>query len=123
MILRATNSLSRILVEDFLGPDNDPINFNPSVSADVHVAWSTAILDLLYIYVYIYVCMYVCIYICIYVCMYALMCLVSHISWQLWQNFFELAVAFSCQPILQLESLSEVKRNRILDRYVCYATI
>ena len=37
---------------------------------------------------------------------------------QLWQNFFELAVAFSCQPILQMEALSEVKRNRVLDRYV-----
>lgn len=65
VILRATNSLSRILVEDFLGPENDPVDFNPL----------------------------------------------------LWQNFFELAVAFSCQSTLQLEALSEVKRNRILDSY------
>lgn len=34
VILRATNSLSRILVEDFLGPENEPIEFNPLVSAD-----------------------------------------------------------------------------------------
>lgn len=65
VILRATNSLSQILVEDFLGPENDPVEFNPL----------------------------------------------------LWQNFFELAVAFSCQSTLQLETLSEVKRNRILDSY------
>ena len=36
---------------------------------------------------------------------------------QLWQNFFQLAVAFTCQPSLQLEVISEVKRNRIMDNY------
>ena len=36
---------------------------------------------------------------------------------QLWQNFFQLAVAFTCQLPLQLEVISEVKRNRIMDSY------
>ena len=36
---------------------------------------------------------------------------------QLWQNFFQLAVAFTCQLPLQLETTSEVKRNRIMDTY------
>lgn len=31
VILRTTNQLSRILVEDFLGPENDPLLFNPAV--------------------------------------------------------------------------------------------
>ncbi len=34
----------------------------------------------------------------------------------LWENFFQLAVAFTCQATLQLENASEVKRNRILDK-------
>ena len=38
VILRATNSLSRILVEDFLGPENDPIEFNPLVSINATVS-------------------------------------------------------------------------------------
>lgn len=36
---------------------------------------------------------------------------------QLWQNFFQLAVAFTCQTTLQLQGISEIKRNRILDRW------
>ena len=65
VILRTTSQLSQILVEDFLGPDHDPLFFNPT----------------------------------------------------LWQNFFQLAVAFTCQSNLHLESLGEIKRNRILDSY------
>ena len=40
-----------------------------------------------------------------------------HVLLQLWQNFFQLAVAFTCQLPLQLEVISEVKRNRIMDCY------
>ncbi|XP_064383161.1 dedicator of cytokinesis protein 1-like [Halichondria panicea] len=68
VILRTTNALSRILVEDFLGSgENDAVavTFNPS----------------------------------------------------LWQNFFQLAVAFTCQYPLQLEVMSEVKMNRVLTSY------
>lgn len=39
------------------------------------------------------------------------------LSLQLWQNFFQLAVAFTCQLPLQLEVISEEKRNRIMDSY------
>uniref|UniRef100_A0A3B4DDJ9 Dedicator of cytokinesis 3 n=1 Tax=Pygocentrus nattereri TaxID=42514 RepID=A0A3B4DDJ9_PYGNA len=34
-----------------------------------------------------------------------------------WNSFFSLAVLFISQPSLQLESLSQVKRKRILDKY------
>lgn len=65
VVLRTTSQLSQILVEDFLGPDHDPLFFNPT----------------------------------------------------LWENFFQLSVAFTSQHNLQLEVMSEVKRNRILDSY------
>ena len=40
---------------------------------------------------------------------------VSSSSSQLWQNFFQVAVAFMCQSNLQLEGFSEIKRKRIMD--------
>ena len=33
---------------------------------------------------------------------------------QLWQNFFQLAVAFTCQTTLQLQGISEVKRGALI---------
>ncbi|XP_062855261.1 dedicator of cytokinesis protein 3-like [Trichomycterus rosablanca] len=41
----------------------------------------------------------------------------SDFDFKLWNSFFSLAVLFISQPSLQLESLSQVKRKRILDRY------
>ena len=35
---------------------------------------------------------------------------------QLWNNYFQLAVSFIVQPCLQLENFMENKRDRILDR-------
>uniref|UniRef100_T1IUW7 Dedicator of cytokinesis protein 3 n=1 Tax=Strigamia maritima TaxID=126957 RepID=T1IUW7_STRMM len=36
---------------------------------------------------------------------------------QLWNNYFNLAVAFLTQPSLQLENFSEVKREKIIEKY------
>ncbi|KAK7862569.1 hypothetical protein R5R35_004185 [Gryllus longicercus] len=36
---------------------------------------------------------------------------------QLWSNYFNLAVTFLTQPSLQLEKFSEVKRDKILEKY------
>ncbi|XP_049341467.1 dedicator of cytokinesis protein 3-like isoform X2 [Astyanax mexicanus] len=38
-------------------------------------------------------------------------------DFKVWNSFFSLAVLFVSQPSLQLESLSQVKRKRILDKY------
>jgi len=38
-------------------------------------------------------------------------------QFQLWNNFFQLAVAFITQDSLQLETFSESKRNKILEKY------
>ncbi|XP_060738039.1 dedicator of cytokinesis protein 3-like [Tachysurus vachellii] len=38
-------------------------------------------------------------------------------DFKLWNSFFSLAVLFISQPSLQLESLSQVKRQRIMDKY------
>uniref|UniRef100_A0A3B4ENV6 Dedicator of cytokinesis 3 n=1 Tax=Pygocentrus nattereri TaxID=42514 RepID=A0A3B4ENV6_PYGNA len=38
-------------------------------------------------------------------------------DFKVWNSFFSLAVLFISQPSLQLESLSQVKRKRILDKY------
>ena len=37
---------------------------------------------------------------------------------QLWSNYFDLAVSFVTQPSLQLEQYSEAKRDSIKDRWV-----
>ncbi|XP_067684001.1 dedicator of cytokinesis protein 3-like isoform X3 [Haliotis asinina] len=36
---------------------------------------------------------------------------------QLWSNYFDLAVSFVTQPSLQLEKMSDAKRNKIKDKY------
>jgi dedicator of cytokinesis protein 3 len=36
---------------------------------------------------------------------------------QLWGSYFNLAVAFLTQPSLQLEKFSEVKREKIIEKY------
>ena len=36
---------------------------------------------------------------------------------QLWEKFFQLGVDFCCQPTLQLEGITELKRNKILNQY------
>ena len=36
---------------------------------------------------------------------------------QLWERFFKLAIDFCCQPYLQLEIMTELKKNRVLDVY------
>lgn len=36
---------------------------------------------------------------------------------QVWSNFFHCAIAFLTQPALQLETFTQTKRKRILDRY------
>ncbi|XP_046548720.1 dedicator of cytokinesis protein 3-like isoform X2 [Haliotis rubra] len=36
---------------------------------------------------------------------------------QLWSNYFDLAVSFVTQPSLQLEKISDAKRNKVKDRY------
>jgi len=41
----------------------------------------------------------------------------SDFDYQLWNNYFQLAVSFIVQPCLQLEAFMENKRDRILDRY------
>eukprot|EP00794_Sanderia_malayensis_P007122 gene7122-7926_t len=41
----------------------------------------------------------------------------NEFNYQLWNNYFQLAVAFVVQPCLQLESFMENKRDRIIDRY------
>ncbi|XP_065059429.1 dedicator of cytokinesis protein 3-like isoform X2 [Rhopilema esculentum] len=38
-------------------------------------------------------------------------------EYQLWNNYFQLAVSFIVQPCLQLETFMENKRDRIIDRY------
>lgn len=48
VILRTTNQLSRILVEDFLGPENDPLLFNPAVSCVI-----VAILNYMFVIAFI----------------------------------------------------------------------
>ncbi|XP_021925130.1 dedicator of cytokinesis protein 3 isoform X3 [Zootermopsis nevadensis] len=40
-----------------------------------------------------------------------------HFDSQLWGNYFNLAVAFLTQPSLQLEKFSEVKREKIIEKY------
>ncbi|XP_033610429.1 dedicator of cytokinesis protein 3 isoform X2 [Cryptotermes secundus] len=40
-----------------------------------------------------------------------------HFDKQLWGNYFNLAVAFLTQPSLQLEKFSEVKREKIIEKY------
>ncbi|XP_066992689.2 dedicator of cytokinesis protein 3 [Anabrus simplex] len=40
-----------------------------------------------------------------------------HFDHQLWSNYFNLAVAFLTQPSLQLEKFSEVKREKIIEKY------
>lgn len=36
---------------------------------------------------------------------------------QMWTSFFDVGVAFSNQPTLQLEAISDLKRDKILKRY------
>lgn len=38
-------------------------------------------------------------------------------KFQVWSNYFNLAVAFLTQPSLQLEKFSEVKRENIISKY------
>nr|CAD7460974.1 unnamed protein product [Timema tahoe] len=40
-----------------------------------------------------------------------------HFDNQLWSNYFNLAVAYLTQPSLQLEKFSEVKREKIIEKY------
>ncbi|XP_022091656.1 dedicator of cytokinesis protein 1-like isoform X3 [Acanthaster planci] len=42
---------------------------------------------------------------------------IDDFEFQLWNNFFHLAVAFVTQESLQLENFSSAKRNKILERY------
>ncbi|XP_066902048.1 dedicator of cytokinesis protein 3 isoform X2 [Halyomorpha halys] len=42
---------------------------------------------------------------------------INPFDYQVWSNYFNLAVAFLTQPSLQLEKFSEVKRQKILCRY------
>ncbi|XP_033633193.1 dedicator of cytokinesis protein 1-like isoform X1 [Asterias rubens] len=42
---------------------------------------------------------------------------IDDFEFQLWNNFFHLAVAFVTQESLQLENFSPAKRNKILERY------
>ncbi|XP_063227619.1 dedicator of cytokinesis protein 3 [Bacillus rossius redtenbacheri] len=42
---------------------------------------------------------------------------VRHFDNQLWSNYFNLAVAYLTQPSLQLEKFSEVKREKIIEKY------
>ncbi|KXJ24494.1 Dedicator of cytokinesis protein 1 [Exaiptasia diaphana] len=41
----------------------------------------------------------------------------DNFDFQLWNSYFQLSVAFLIQPHLQLENFTEVKRNKIIDRY------
>ncbi|TWW60672.1 Dedicator of cytokinesis protein 5 [Takifugu flavidus] len=41
----------------------------------------------------------------------------THFELQLWTNYFHLTVAFLTHPTLQLESFSQEKRNKILNKY------
>ncbi|XP_070820794.1 dedicator of cytokinesis protein 5 isoform X2 [Chaetodon trifascialis] len=41
----------------------------------------------------------------------------AHFELQLWNNYFHLTVAFLTHPTLQLESFSQEKRNKILNKY------
>lgn len=41
----------------------------------------------------------------------------ENFQYQLWDNFFQLAVAFITQDSLQLEQFSDSKRNKILEKY------
>ncbi|KAJ1522281.1 hypothetical protein ONE63_002583 [Megalurothrips usitatus] len=41
----------------------------------------------------------------------------QHFDNQLWNQYFNLAVAFLTQPALQLEQFSEVKREKMMERY------
>lgn len=41
----------------------------------------------------------------------------DNFDYQLWNNYFNLAVSFLTQSHLQLENFTEVKRNKIIDRY------
>ncbi len=42
---------------------------------------------------------------------------IDDFEFQLWNNFFHLAVAFVTQESLQLENFSPAKRNKILERF------
>lgn len=39
---------------------------------------------------------------------------------QLWSSYFSLAVAFLTQPALQLETFSDVKKEKIIEKYVIF---
>ena len=41
----------------------------------------------------------------------------GHFDSQLWSTYFNLAVAYLTQPSLQLEKFSEVKREKIVEKY------
>lgn len=41
----------------------------------------------------------------------------DNFDYQLWNNYFNLSVSFLTQTHLQLENFTEVKRNKIIDRY------
>ncbi|XP_050533759.1 dedicator of cytokinesis protein 3 isoform X2 [Daktulosphaira vitifoliae] len=40
-----------------------------------------------------------------------------HFDYQVWSTYFKLAVAFLTQPALQLETFTNVKRNKIIEKY------
>ena len=41
----------------------------------------------------------------------------DNVECQLWKSFFHVGVAFLNQPTLQLETLSDFKRDKVLTRY------
>lgn len=43
--------------------------------------------------------------------------LVTQAVFQVWSNYFNLAVAYLTQPSLQLEKFSEVKREKVIAKY------